>query len=109
MQVSDQLLHLLQAPLHIHLKNDSVDSLDPGLRQRRQVKRKRESHSSASEMLGFLTEYGIKRENVEEEKLNLMKTMHATTEKRIFSSVAKSVKETCFSLIVRLTLTVITL
>lgn len=78
MQVSDKLLHLLQAPLHIHLKNDSVDSvdsLDPGLRRRRQVKRKRESHLSASEMLGIWTEYGEKRENVEEEKLNLIKTM----------------------------------
>ena len=56
-------------------ENDSVDCEDPGSKQRRQVKRKRKSHSSASEMLGFLREYGEKREKVEEEKLNLMKTM----------------------------------
>ena len=56
-------------------ENDSVDFEDPGLKQRRQVKSKRKSHSSASVILGFLMEYGERREKVDEEKLNLMKTM----------------------------------
>jgi len=38
-------------------------------------KRKRKSHSSTPEMMGFLREYGEKHEKVEEETLNLMKTM----------------------------------
>ena len=56
-------------------ENGSVDFEDPGLKQRRQVKRKRKLHSSASEMSRFLREYGEKREKVEGENLNFMKTM----------------------------------
>ena len=66
-----------------YAKNDSVDSkdvkgktaVDPESKQRREMKRKRKSLSSASEMLGFLREYGEKREKVEGEKVDLMKTV----------------------------------
>ena len=54
----------------------SVNSRDKGKTavssnagERKSVKRKRKSRSSASEMLQFLKEYGEKREKVEEEKL----------------------------------------
>ena len=49
-------------------------SIGPESNQKPQMK-KRKSYSPASEMLGFLREYGEKHEKVEEEKLNLMKTM----------------------------------
>ena len=62
--------------------SESLDCGDKGktavsskLEQRQSVKRKRKSHSSASEMLEFLREYGEKREKVEEEKINLLKNM----------------------------------
>ena len=60
--------------------SESFDSGDKGKRpvsskvEQRKVKRKRKSHSSASEMLEFLREYGEKREKLEEEKLNLLKS-----------------------------------
>lgn len=50
--------------------------------KRKPLKRKRKSHSSASEMLEFLREYGEKRERVEEEKIYLLKTMQQ--EKNVF-------------------------
>ena len=53
--------------------------------KRKPLKRKRKSHSSASEMLEFLGEYGEKRERVEEEKINLLKTMQP--EKNVFFGV----------------------
>ena len=60
----------------------SVDSRDKGKMvlssnagERKSVKRKRKSRSSASEMLQFLKEYGEKREKVEEEKISLLRAM----------------------------------
>ena len=81
-------------------ENDSVDSedvkgkkaVDPESKQRRQMKRKRKSHSSASEMLGFLREYGEKREKIEEEKLNLMKTMQQE-KKEFFGQLLSFLKD----------------
>ena len=46
--------------------------------------RKRQSHSSAAEMLEFMNRYGEKREKVEEEKLNLMKELQS--DKKMFLS-----------------------
>lgn len=76
--------------------SDSVDSedlkgktaVDPMLGQRK-MKRKRKSYSSASEMLLYLKEYGEKREKVEEGKLNILKTINARREKRIFWAVTE--------------------
>ena len=77
-------------------ENDSVDSEDTKSKtafvpseskQRRQMKRKRKSHSSTSEMLGFLREYGEKREKVEEGKFNRKTMQHGDNE--FFWSVAK--------------------
>lgn len=67
-------------------------AVDPESKQRRQMKRKRKSHSSASEMLGFLRDYGEKREKVEEEKLNLMKTMQQE-EKEFFGQLLSFLKD----------------
>lgn len=70
-------------------ENDSVDSEDTKSKtafvpseskQRRQMKRKRKSHSSTSEMLGFLKEYGEKREKVEEGKFNRKTMQHVNNE-----------------------------
>ena len=67
--------------------SESFDTGDKGKRpvsskveQRKSVKRKRKSHSSASEMLEFLREYGEKRGKLEEEKINLSKSLQQKKE-----------------------------
>ena len=74
-------------------ENDSVDSeevkgktaVDPESKQGRQMKRKRKSHSSASEMLWCLREYGEKREKVEEKNLTLWRLCNKRKKKFLVS------------------------
>lgn len=46
-----------------------------GKSQQKRVTRKRKSRSSAAEMIEFLKDYSTKREKVEEEKINILKSM----------------------------------
>ena len=64
--------------------DESGESASTDGKPRKRPVRKRKSHSSAAEMLQFMTCYAEKREKVEEEKLNLMREMQ--NEKKMFFS-----------------------
>ena len=67
---------------HVSGESGELSSAD-GKPKKRPVQ-KRKSHSSAAEMLEFMSCYAEKREKVEEEILNLMKEMQ--NDKKMFSS-----------------------
>ncbi|CAH3194650.1 unnamed protein product [Porites evermanni] len=79
-----------QSPQTIDDISDAENASD--LLGQRKMKRKRKSYSSASEMLVFLKEYGEKREKVEEEKLNILKTMQEE-KKEFFGQLLSCLKD----------------
>ena len=69
-------------PSHFNSESDSDgDATEDGCSsqkdpQKKQLKRKRKSRSSASEMIQFLKDYSEKREKIEVERVNILKAMH---------------------------------
>ena len=84
-------------PSHVNSESDSdcedtdgcSSQKDP---QKKWLKRKRKSRSSASEMIEFLKDYSEQREKVEEEKVNILKAMHEE-KKQFFSQFFTYLKD----------------
>ena len=60
--------------------------------KQKRLSRKRKSRSSAAEMIEFLKDYSTKREKIEEEKINLLKSMQEE-KKQFFSDLFSYLKD----------------